>query len=262
MNQDQIKKLLLAVEDAPEDFSVILSGKKSCKVNGLYHVESREIILHNKNFDDDNLLIYTALHEYAHHLHSCKTGGKLSARAHTTEFWAIFHELLEKAEKLQFYSNAYQQSDALKQLTDLIREKYIKQNGALFIELGNHLFKARDLCTAAGLRFEDYTDRILGIPRLTAKMAMKSCSYNLPAELGTDNMRLVSGIYNAASREQASSALLAGKTQDMVKMALRNAESREEPRVKLEKEKTRLVRTIDTLSGRLKEVEAAINALE
>jgi hypothetical protein len=65
MNQDQVKAKLLAIEDAPLEFSLIYSGKKSNKVNGLYKPESREIIIHNRNFSDDNLLLYTAIHEYA-----------------------------------------------------------------------------------------------------------------------------------------------------------------------------------------------------
>ena len=101
MNQDKVKQKLLAIEDAPLEFSLIFSGKKSKKVNGLYKPTSREIIIHNRNFQPDdtgqNLMLYTAIHEYAHHLHACAHGGKLSPRAHNSEFWAIFHELLEKA---------------------------------------------------------------------------------------------------------------------------------------------------------------------
>ncbi len=95
MNQDQLKDILLSIEDAPLDFSLLFSGKQSNKVNGLYKPESREIIIHNRNFNDDNLLIYTAIHEYAHHLHACSRGGNLSSRAHTAEFWAVFHRLLD-----------------------------------------------------------------------------------------------------------------------------------------------------------------------
>ncbi|MDR0601298.1 MAG: hypothetical protein LBG42_02855, partial [Treponema sp.] len=73
MNQDQVKAKLLAIEDAPLEFSLVFSGKSSKKVNGLYKPESREIIIHNKNFtaeggQNENLLLYTAIHEYAHHL--------------------------------------------------------------------------------------------------------------------------------------------------------------------------------------------------
>ena len=51
MNQDQVKEKLLEIESDVQDFKVILSGKKSKKVNGLYNPEKMEIIIHNKNFD-------------------------------------------------------------------------------------------------------------------------------------------------------------------------------------------------------------------
>jgi hypothetical protein len=261
MNNEQIKNLLLQVEDAPLDFSVIMSGKKSKKYNGLYKVDTREIILHNKNFSTDNLMVYTALHEYAHHLHSCKKGGKLPVRAHTQEFWAIFHALLEKAEAKKLYTNVYVESPKLAELTALIREKYIKQNGALFIELGEHLMAARELCETDGFRFEDYIDRVICLPRVVAKMAMKSRQFNLDPALGADNMRFVSGIRNEEERDAAENALLSGKSTDSVKVSLREAERGEDPRIKLEKEKSRLERTIGTLSKRLHEVETELGSL-
>lgn len=259
MNQDQIKKLLLSVEDAELDFSVILSGKKSRKVNGLYKVDTREIILHNKNFTTDNLMVYTALHEYAHHIHSGKGGGKLPSRSHTQAFWAIFHRLLEKAEAKSLYANAYAQSSELAELTELIREKYIRRNGSLFIELGERLIAARELCEKEGLRFEDYIDRVLRLPRLSAKTAIKSFTYNLDPALGSENMRFISAIPNEETRGAAENALLSGKSPDTVKTALREAQAEEDPRLKLEKEKARLERTIGALSKRLKEIETALD---
>jgi len=261
MNQDQVKELLLKVEDAPLDFSVIFSGKRSLKVNGLYKVESREIILHNKNFSSDNLLIYTALHEYAHHLHSCSNGGRLSVRAHTQEFWAIFHGLLEKAEEKGFYSNAYNESKELSGLTREIREKYIRQNGGLFIELGRLLLKAKDLCEKEGLRFEDYIDRVLCLPRQAANSAVKSWNFNLNPALGADNMRFVSSIPGEADRKAAENALLSGKSPDSVKIALRKALTEEDPRERLEKEKHRLEHTIQTLTRRLEEVNQSLGLI-
>jgi len=82
MNQDAVKAMLLSVEEPRTEFTLIFSGKSSKKCNGLYKPDTREIILHNRNFEDDNQLAYTALHEYAHHLHAERSGGMLSPRAH------------------------------------------------------------------------------------------------------------------------------------------------------------------------------------
>lgn len=100
MNNDQIKELLLSLEVTNQDFSVTQSGKESKKINGLYKPGTFEIIIHNQNFTTENQLIYTAIHEYTHHLINCKhieKGEKLHARSHSTEFWAKFDDLLEES---------------------------------------------------------------------------------------------------------------------------------------------------------------------
>ena len=271
MNQEKVKELLLSVEDAPMDFSVIFSGKKSKKVYGLYKPDTREIIIHNRNFlggsggkeADENLLIYTAIHEYAHHLHACARGGHLSPRAHTAEFWAILHGLLEKAEKKKIYRNLFSGSKELEELTGLIRKKYLTDNGNLVKELGQLLLKAQDLCSSVGGRYEDYIDRVLCIPRQAANLAVRMYQYNLNPKTGPDNMRFLAGIANEEKRQAAESSLLGGKSPAMVKTALKQnpiTESEDEdPRLRLEKEKLRLERTIASLSKRLVEVEKELS---
>jgi hypothetical protein len=262
MNQDQVKAKLLSIADAPAKFTVIFSGKKSKKVNGLYKPDSREIIIHNKNFsDDDNLLLYTAIHEYAHHLHACSRGGMLSTRAHTSEFWAIFHDLLEKAEAGGVYKNVFTGSPELIDLTKTIRKKYLYQNGSLVKELGMYLLKARELCDVIGARFEDYIDRVLCIPRIAAKMAVKMYQYNLNPSVGSDNMRFLAGISNEEERSAAENSLLTGKSPDSVKIQTRHKPEKEDPKDRLEKEKLRLERTISSLNKRLKEVEEELKTL-
>jgi hypothetical protein len=260
MNQDQVKAKLLAIEDAPLEFSLVFSGKESRKVNGLYKPESREIIIHNRNFtaegtQNENLLLYTAIHEYAHHLHACSRGGTLSPRAHTSEFWAIFHALLEKAEAKKIYSDVFQGSPELAELTEIIRKKFLLENGAIVKEMGRELLKAHNLCTGLGVRFEDYVDRVLCIPRTAANMAIKMHEYDLDPAVGADNMRFLAGIKKEDDREAAEKSLLKGKSPDTVKMALRSKAEDEDPVLRLEKEKLRLERTIDSLSKRLEEIK-------
>jgi len=259
MNTDQVKQKLLRIEDAPLEFSLVFSGKKSSKVNGLYKPDSREIIIHNRNFDQDaagdNLLLYTAIHEYAHHLHACSQGGKLSPRAHTSEFWAIFHALLEKAETKKIYRDVFADAPELTALTETIRKKYLQENGSMVKEMGKHLLKAHELCTAIGVRFEDYVDRVLRIPRTAANMAIKMFNYDLNPQTGADNMRFLAGIRDAGERKAAETALLKNKSPDSVKTAIRQKAKNEDPTLMLEREKNRLERTIETLSKRLEEVK-------
>ena len=261
MNTDKLKALLLKIEDAPQEFTVILSGKKSKKVNGLYKPDTREIILHNKNFEDnatgENLLVYTAIHEYAHHIQACRHNNKISVRAHSNEFWAIFHALLDKAESRGIYHNSASDSPELAALTETIQTKFIKGNGSLVKELGRHLFDAHVLCDKAGVRFEDYLDRILCIPRLAAKMAVKMFEYDLDPATGADNMRFLAGIGNAEKRGTAEQALLGGKSPDLVKLSYKTMQSPEDEdtETQLKKEKQRLERSIAALEKRLEEVK-------
>ena len=259
MNQENVKQKLLKIEDSPLEFSLIYSGKKSKKVNGLYKPASREIIIHNRNFSSDdtgqNLLLYTAIHEYAHHLHACSRGGTLSARAHSSEFWAIFHGLLEKAETKKIYNDVFAVSPELIKLTDVIRNKYLKNNGELVKEMGKQLLKAHELCTGIGVRFEDYVDRMLRIPRVAANMAIKMFEYDIASEVGADNMRFLAGIRGSEERKAAETALIKGKSPDTVKVQARGRENEEDPVVILEKEKSRLERTIVSLTKRLEEVK-------
>ncbi|MDR2418108.1 MAG: hypothetical protein LBD79_03540 [Treponema sp.] len=262
MNQDQVKATLLSLEDSPLDFTLVYSGKASKKVNGFYKLETREIIIHNRNFTNppnDNLLLYTAIHEYAHHLHACACNGKLSSRAHTAEFWAIFHGLLEKAEAKEIYKNVFALSPELNELTITIR-RYLFENGSIVKELGTRLFQAQELCTKIGGRFEDYIDRVLRIPRQAATLAMKIQQFNLNPALGSDNMRFLAGISNESKRDVAEAALLGGKSPDTVRSETRKKVD-EEPKVLLEKERARLERTIASLSKRLSEVQKELEGL-
>lgn len=255
MNQDRVKELLLSLEDVPLEFSVVFTGKKSKKVNGLYKPESREILIHNRNFSDDNMLMYTAVHEYAHHVHCCSNGGRLSGRAHTAAFWAILHGLLQKAEDKGIYRNVFADSPELEELTKTIRARCLFENGSLVKELGKLLMQANELCASIGARFEDYIDRVLRIPRVAAKTAMKIYQYNVNPSMGADNMKLVAGIRNEETRAAAEGALLAGKSPDEVRVAVARKPAVDDPRIRLEKEKQRLERTIESLHKRLAEVE-------
>jgi hypothetical protein len=261
MNQDQVKEKLLSIENAPMEFALIYSGKSSKKVNGLYKPDTREIIIHNRNFKDENLLLYTAIHEYAHHLQACAHGGKISGRAHTAEFWAIFHALLDKAETKKIYRDVFSGSPELTELTELIRTKYLLGNGNLVKEMGQLLLRAHELCDAAGARFEDYVDRILRIPRVAADTAIKMYQYNIDPSVGADNMRFLAGIRNEDTRLSAERALLKGKSPDTVKIAARSGGKEEDPQTRLAKEKQRLERTIESLKRRLEEVNRELETL-
>lgn len=266
MDNETIKQKLLEIQPTELDFQVIMTGKESCRVNGLYNPETREILLHNKNFKSDDQLIYTAIHEYAHHLVNeeklAESGGKLIAqgRVHNAAFWSLFHELLQKAESLGIYKISLEETPELKALTEKIRKEYMEVNGKLMQEFGKLLSKAHALCEKANIRYEDYLDRILCLPRNTAKEITKVGHVEVNPALGFDNMKKVASIKNSGDRAAAEEQLLAGKPADTVSQLMKQKKA-ESPRIKLEKEKNRLEKTIAALQQRLTYIEESLESL-
>lgn len=261
MNQDQVKSLLLEVEESPAPFTLVFSGKTNKKVNGLYKPENAEILLHNKNFDSDNQLIYTALHEYAHHLHHSRRGGISQPRPHTQEFWAIFHELMQKAEAKGLYNNIFETEPAFLELTKTIKESCILANGEIMLEFGRLLAEASELCRLHKARFEDYIERVLGIPRATASAAVAARQIGLDPRLGWDGLRFVSGIKDPDERTKAIEVLSMGASPTSAKGILKSCEDPGDPADRLLKEKTRIEHTIQNLSERLEEIERKLSEI-
>ena len=261
MNQDQIKELLVGLENTELDFTVTMTGKKSKKVNGLYKPDTREILLHNKNFADDNQLVYTAIHEYAHHLQCDHDGALRKARSHTVDFWARFHGLLEKAEKAGLYSIGIDKSEELSKLTEEIRSRYLAENGKLMNELGHLLAKAHVLCNDAGVRYEDYIDRVLCLPRTAAKTAIRVSSLQVNPALGYETMKIVASQPTPEKRMAAEQQFSAHRSPDAVKVNLSRKAEDEDPKERLEKEKKRLEKTIVMLQSRLDQVEQSLSNL-
>ncbi len=266
VDNEKIKDMLLDIQETRLEFSVVQSGKESKRVNGLYKPDTREIILHNKNFKTDNQLVYTAVHEYTHHLINeeriAANGGREpphEARCHTRSFWAKFEALLEVAEKKGYYSIQISDSPELEALTKEIREKYIAQNGHLMIEFGRALVKAQSLCEQANIRYEDYIDRILQLPRNTARSMQKvSTLSDADADMGFDNMKIVAQTRKADDRAKVTAAIKAGKSPDSVIALMKKKANEIDPKQKLEKERERLTRTISELTARLEYVEESL----
>jgi hypothetical protein len=267
MNQDEVKKMLLDIERAAMDFFVVFTGKKSKKVNGLYKYDTFEILLHNKNFSTDGELIYTAIHEYTHHLEHERileqNGGRepaVQTRFHNTDFWARFHGLLETAEKKNYYSLNSESSPELSALTQAI-QKIVRENGEAARELGTLLIKAQKICEKENVRYEDYIDRVLRLPRAAAKTLAKISEYQVDPALGYENMKFVASIPSGEKRRTAEAQFLDGKSPDMVREEAKKEAKKNDPKGRLEQEKRRIERTIQTLSARLKQVEENLSLL-
>ncbi|MBN1700097.1 MAG: hypothetical protein JW881_21480 [Spirochaetales bacterium] len=259
MNQDQVKEKLLLLDEATEDFRVIFSGKKSRKVDGLYLPDTREIIIHNKNHETDGELMYTAIHEFAHHIHFTTSSVPVSTKAHTVRFWNILHTLLFKAEESGIYRNIFTANPEFVALTKTIKEEFLYKNGLLMKEFGGLLARARELCDKYHASFTDYIDRILSLPRTNARSCIKVHAYNIDPRIGFENMKTVAGIASEEIRAKAERAFLDGQSPDMVKVQWKSREEHDDPLINLKKEKMQIEKRITLLSQRLKEVVKRIN---
>jgi len=262
MNQDQVKELLLTLDKNVPDFSVIFSGKMSGKVDGLYYPDRREIIIHNKNFEEDGQLIYTAINEFAHHIQHSRSPVPISTRAHTNAFWDILHKLLFSAEEKGLYSNIFRKDDRFRSLTNKIRGEYLQANGSLMKELGALLEKAYALCLELNLSFDDYVDRELLLHRTAAKMLMKVSAMNLNPKIGYENMKTVAGIKDDAARARAEEAFTEGMTSDMVKAEINSYKKSGDAMNVLMEERDKIERSIDTLTKKLAKIERRIQELQ
>ncbi|MFW5718112.1 MAG: hypothetical protein ACOC0E_11790 [Spirochaetota bacterium] len=256
MNQDQVKERLVRLDDEVQEFSLVFSGKTSKRANGVYHPETREIVIHNRNFDNDNALMYTAIHEFAHHVHFTTSAVPVGPRAHTLEFRSILHRLLVRAEEIGVYLNPFESDAEFEALTRRLKTEFLERNGEMMKRFGQALIEAERLCRARGARFEDYVERVLSMDRTTATTLMKLHTYNIDPSIGYSNMTTVAGLTSDEKRTQAERAFLAGQTPDQVKTAVRaKPEETEDPVRKLEKERGRIERTIRSLQTRLGEIE-------
>jgi hypothetical protein len=263
VNQDQVKGYLLEIDEDVEEFFVIFSGKESRKANGVYHPDTREIIIHNRNFSNDASLMYTAIHEFAHHVHITNSPVPVGARAHTVEFRNILHRLLARAEEIGVYRNPFGTDPDLLALTERIRREFLSQNGALMKEFGRVLVEAENLCAAKGARFEDYVERALSLDVRTATTLMKLHRYDVNPDLGFTNMATVASLPTRDKRVEAQRRFEAGQTPDMVKSDLAAVKRRDDDPVRrLESERTRIQRTIRSLQAKLEEIEQRLSGLD
>ncbi len=263
MNQDQVKQQLLRLDPEVEDFSVILSGKRSRKVNGLYYPETREIILHNRNFESDNELMYTAVHEFAHHVHFTRSPVPVGSRPHTVEFRRILHELLERAESLGVYHNIFDTNPEFVALTERIRTQYLSAGGHIMKEFGRALAEAQQLCAKHQMRFDDYVERVLQLHTRNAASLIRMHTYDVPEQVGYENMKLLAGVADPEKRQQATEAFTSGRSRDEVTTLLRSpADNDQDPLTRLERERQRIQRTISSLQQKLEDLDRRVEQLQ
>ncbi|MFP4362365.1 MAG: hypothetical protein ACLFR1_00715 [Spirochaetia bacterium] len=261
MNQDKVKEILISIQEPLEDFSVVFTGKKSKKVHGLYKPESREILIHNQNFTEDHGLLYTAIHEYAHHIHFTSSDKPVSSRSHTDKFHSILHSLIVKAEKNGIYASPFDSDQRFLELTEKIKNEFLSKNGELMQEFGTVLMEAQRLCKETETSFDDYVDRVLGLHHTSAKSIMQVSTMNFDPAIGFENMQVLSRIKDPRMREEAEAAVREGASQQMVKTSYGTKPKEKSKREELSSERRRIERTLQRLQSRLEEIDTEMQEL-
>jgi hypothetical protein len=258
MTADEVTTALLELHEPKIDFTVSNLDRSNARTNGFYRFGApgqHEIFLYGKNFTTDDALFWTAMHEYAHHIMVTERGAT-GTRSHTNAFWAVLHELAGIAEAKGLYTNpakAEGMAAVNTNLTDLIR-----QSGELLKSIGRALIEAQTTCKKAGVRFEDYVMRDLKQTLPWATMCMKAAGYDLPAELGEENIKMVAAIKSGEERAAVVDSLEGELSPHQIKAARAAVNKPEDVAARLELERKRLAHTIANLSDRLEEVEAAL----
>jgi hypothetical protein len=266
MNQDAVKDKLSRLRLCKEAFSVVFSGKKSRRVNGLYRYFSREILIHNLNFVgednacDDNQLIYTAIHELAHHVQATEFGEQ-GSRCHTQLFWSCFHDLLEEAERQGTYR--LELTPETQALADQARE-LSRQIAALQRELGGVLYRLNKKCVEQRIRTEDVFQRKLQLTASTARKAIAAAELDLSDgdRIGVDQQAAILGARSPEAQAAMLEGSRAGKTVEQLKRpAIPPSIGPDDELDKLVQERERLEAAIQSLNHRLAQVKIRLEDL-
>lgn len=257
MTNEEVKKSLQKLYQCGTDFTVIQSGKKSSRVNGCYKPGTQEIILHNKNFNSDNALVYTAIHEFTHHVLTTEKGVK-NVKCHSGIFWSAFYDFIDIAIEKGIYKR--ERSDATKALigeAKRIQKEIIDAQK----RLGRILAELHKVCAENGDRLEDVIESDLQLSRAKAK--------ELETMVGSDTEfsdEMTKVVATAKDMMLAKQAAENGKTVEQVKAVAKQKpkatdDDIENPQMLL-KEKKRLERTIGQLQDRLVQVEETLRSMQ
>lgn len=264
MTNEHIKEMLLELEKTDIDFTVTMTGKESKKVNGLYKPTTHEILIHNLNFKNDNQLMYTAIHEYTHHLINVRNekngiSSQKGEKSHTTEFWAKMDDLVEKAVKQGIYFRT--RSEKLKNLIE--EAKGIDHEIAVLKKkLGSLLEEIREVSEEENVRLEDIYTNDLKMQKKTVLNCI-GAAHVQTENIGQDMQEvLVKSLKKSpAQREAVKTAISEGKTVEQVKKQF-STNKEISKKEKLLKEKIHIEKTIGVLNQRLDYVCSELRDIE
>jgi hypothetical protein len=171
IDEQKIKEILVAIKEPKKPFEVSIKKEGRIRKLGEYSYNRARMTLYLLNFNSNNEIIRTAIHEYAHHIMGSWGG-------HKTEFWNCYFQLLEIAEKKGFYSCDIDKSDKLKKITSIIKTNDLLKNRKIFKERLDFIFYIiNKLCDEIGIDFQYYSVKYLGMDWYKKKNPYSSYKY-------------------------------------------------------------------------------------
>ena len=128
-------------------------------------------------------------------------------------------------------------------------------------EFGRLLARAHRLCTEANIRYEDYIDRCLKLPRQAARSIVSVSAADINPAVGFENMKMLASVRTPEKRKEAQNLLEGGQSPDSVRALMKKKADDVDVKTRLEKEKARLEKTIGVLTSRLEMVEESLASL-
>ena len=257
MNNEQIKEKLLQIYPSELDFTVTMTEKKSNRVNGFYRPATQEIFLHNKNFKNDNLMMFTAIHEFAHHVQH--ENGCSTAKAHNNDFWNTFYTFIDKAEKLGIYTR--NRSDSVEKKVEELHDIQ-KQIIELQKKQAQLLSELQTECEENGDRYEDVIEHDLQISMKKAQEIFNVKAFE--EDVSEEMSKTVCSAKSAETRQKVIEAIKNGATIYQAKSIVKSGNKKKdsESEEELLKERRRLEYTVVRLNTRIDEIDDILGSKE
>jgi len=260
ITENELKALLLEVRES-EEFSLYYTGEKDKRIDAFYTYDKKEININEKNFEVESELIYTALHEYAHHLQS--TESFVKDTPHDNEFWKIFHSLLYTAEEKGLYINCcyVEHKESFKRILHA-NEQFNKATIEFFEALGEF---CNVLSKENRNQFIDCCERYLKIPKSEAKKIVKASQvfgkgyqYNTMIRLASKK-NMDQGLLNELAYMTSADEKRKSITFDIFKYY--NSDHFESETVYLENKKEKIETTIENGKEKIESIEHRLSQL-
>lgn len=264
-NQQTLKEQLESIcPEEHHDFIVIFSGKESKKVDGLYHPEKMEIIIHNRNFTEWNRLVYTGIHELAHHIEfKTRKSTETNRKPHNPDYKNIQRSLLLKAIETGVYEDPFMpgSSNINKAFVEIVSlDSRIAHNRK---ELGKWLLHYMDYCQKHDIEFEDFSNRILGKSKKEISTLIGFYGDDINPEFGEAAMKIMKEEKDPEKRLDIEKMLADGLPSSMV--AIRPMETPEADKdaeiSEIQKELMKIEKQISRDLKRKENLESMLNAL-